>query len=50
LGRNAETYTDIQTPEMDEKIENIELYKEMLEKNKKNALKLHFFSTKLYYS
>jgi hypothetical protein len=27
--------TDIQTPEMDDKIENIELYKEMLAKNKK---------------
>jgi hypothetical protein len=31
LGRNAET-TDIQTPEMDEKLKNIELYKEMLAK------------------
>jgi hypothetical protein len=45
-------HTDIQTPEMDDKIEkNIELYKEI--KRIKNALKFRAFfftNSKLYYS
>jgi hypothetical protein len=35
IWEEMQKHTDIQTPEMDEKLKNIELYKEMLAKNKK---------------
>jgi hypothetical protein len=46
IWEEMQKHTDIQTPEMDEKIEkNIELYKEMLAKNKKMLKFRAFFFT-----